>query len=449
MSAELAIKGGTVVTSGGRQRANIYVSDGRFVHVGGEDEPAGQIVDATGLCVLPGMVDTHVHLMDPGTTDREDFPTGTAAAAAAGVTTIVEHTHASPVRNVTDLTEKRHYLEGRSNVDFGLAAHTWPDSISDLGALWDAGVTFFKIFTCTTHGVPGLDAAHLEEALAAIASFGGSCLIHCEDQSIIAKAEASLREQGRSDNGILIDWRSLEAEEVAVAVAAGLVARTGARATIAHVSTASVADIVRRARERGADLAAEACPQYFALREDEVLTEGPLRKFTPPARAKSDADEEKMWDLLRTGVLSHVSTDHAPSTRQQKQGGIWDSPFGLPGLDTTAPFLFDAAHQKRLKLEDVVRVYSEAPAKRYGLYPRKGRIEVGADADIVLLDEERSWTVSDSDVISKAGWSPYAGRTLTGGVHASYLRGRLIASDRRPVDGRTGRFLPGVGARAD
>jgi len=337
---ELAIKGGTVVSARGRHRAHIYVSDGRIVHVGDQDEQADQVVDATGLSVLPGMVDTHVHLMDPGATDREDFPTGTAAAAAAGVTTIVEHTHANPVRSVADLSEKLAYLEGRSNVDFGLAAHTWPDRIDDLGALWEAGVTFFKIFTCTTHGVPGLDAARLEEALAAIASFGGVCLIHCEDETMTADAEAKLREQGRNDNGILNEWRTLEAEEaaVAVAVAAVLAERTGARATIAHVSSPSVADFIMTARARGADLVAEACPQYFALREEEVLTEGPFRKFTPPARSRSDADEEKMWDLLRTGVLNHVSTDHAPSTRQQKQHGIWDDPSGFPVWIPPRPF---------------------------------------------------------------------------------------------------------------
>lgn len=446
MNADLAIKGGLVVTASTRSRAHVYISDGRVVHVGDEDESAAQVVDATGLCVLPGMVDTHVHLMDPGETDREDFPSGTAAAAAAGVTTIVEHTHANPVRSVGDLTEKRAYLAGRSNVDFGLAAHTWPDRTDDLASLWEAGVTFFKIFTCTTHGVPGLDAAHLEKALAAIAAFDGACLIHCEDESITAQAEAILRRQGRNDNGILVEWRTRAAEEVAVAVAGVLAARTGARATIAHVSSASVVDVVRWARERGADLAAEACPQYFALREDEVLTEGPLRKFTPPARATSDADEAEMWNLLRTGALSHVSTDHAPSTRRHKDAGIWDAPFGLPGLDTTGPYLLDAAHRDRLMLEDVVRVYAEAPARRYGLYPRKGQIAAGSDADLLLVDAEKPWIVSDPDVISKAGWSPYVGRTLVGGIRASYLRGRLIASDRRPEDGRTGRFLLGAGA---
>lgn len=443
--SELAVKGGTVVAAGRRRRAHVYIEDGRIEHVGLEDVPAATVIDASGLLVLPGMVDTHVHLMDPGDPAREDFPAGSRAAAARGVTTIVEHTHGHPIRTVSELTDKRGYLEGRSNVDYGLAAHTWPDRIGRLGELWEAGVTFFKIFTCTTHGVPGLDAAQLDAAMADIAGFAGAALIHCEDEAITARAEKVLKEQGRSDNGLLIEWRNRTAEEVAVAVAGVLAARHGTRATIAHVSTPEAAGIIEWARSLGADLAAEACPQYFAFREDEVHTEGPLRKFTPPARARTDAHVDSMWSLLRAGVLTHVSTDHAPSTRAQKDAGMWEAPFGLPGLDTTLPFLLDATHQGRLSYEDVARRYAEEPARRYGLQ-HKGHIVPGADADLVLIDQDHEWTVADEDVVSKAGWTPYAGRTLVGGAVATYLRGRLVAQEGVPVDERAGRFLAGPGA---
>jgi dihydroorotase-like cyclic amidohydrolase len=224
-----------------------------------------------------------------------------------------------------------------------------------------------------------------------------------------------------------------------------LAARTGAIATIAHVSNPVTASIVADYRNAGIDVAAEACPQYFALREDGVLTEGALRKFTPPARARSDDDEDEMWDLLRSSVLHHMSTDHAPSTREQKRAGIWDAPFGLPGLDTTTPYLLDAVHRHKLTIEDLVRVYSEAPARRYGLFPRKGSLAPGSDADMVLVEPGSSWTVSDEDVISKAGWSPFSGRTLSGSIRATYLRGEVVAADRHPVDGRTGVFLVGAG----
>jgi dihydroorotase (multifunctional complex type) len=439
--------GGSVVTVDGVVEAHVVV-DGEKVVALTNDPPSGEQVDVDGLLLFPGMIDTHVHLMDPGPTEREDFPTGTGAAAARGATTIIEHTHGHPVREVGDLSAKLGHLAGRSNVDFGLAAHVWPDRIGDLASLWTAGVSFFKIFTCSTHGVPGLDAAQLLEAFEAIASVDGRTLVHCEDESLTAAAERILRSQGRSDPGILTKWRSREAELVAVASAAVLVESTGVRATFAHVSSADVIDVIDAARKRGADIAAEACPQYFAIDEDEVLEHGALRKFTPPARVRNDADRDRMWEAVRSGAFSHFSTDHAPSTIPQKAAGdFWDAPFGLPGLDTTFPFLVDAALGGRIELSDVAHLASAAPADRYGLAPLKGAIRVGGDADIVLVDPADSWRVSDEDILSKAGWSPYSGRTFKGRIVATYLRGQEIARDGRPHREHSGRFVPGPGGR--
>lgn len=445
MSANLSIVGGRVVTPDGVRQANLLIEGGRIASVT-NDESRGQVVDASGLLVFPGMVDTHVHLMDPGPTEREDFPTGTAAAAARGVTTIVEHTHAHPIRQPVDLEGKRSHLAGRANVDFGLAAHVWPEHIPDLPALWHSGITFYKIFTCTTHGVPGLRGDALLEALRTLAGLGAPCLVHCEDEDITESTERALRSQGRTDPGVLIEWRNREAELAAVAATGALVAATGCRATIAHVSNPMVADVVTSARSWGADLGAEACPQYFALREEEVLEHGPLRKFTPPARIRFPQDEQAMWDRLEEGVFTHIATDHAPSTLEQKQeGSIWDAPFGLPGLDTTFPFFLDAALSGRIGLSDLARLYSESPARRYGLSPRKGWIRVGADADLVLVDPDGTWTVTHDEVISKAGWSPFAGLRLKGRVVSTFLRGEVIAESGVPLDALTGEFLPGPG----
>jgi len=444
---DLLLAGGTVVTSTGRRRLDVGIRDGLVVHVGTGLPAAARTVDAGGLLLLPGGVDSHVHLMDPGSPEREDFPTGTAAAAASGVTTIIEHSHGTPVRTTQDLQGKVEYLRERSNVDYGLAAHAWPGHAADVAGLWAAGVSFFKVFTCTTHGVPGHDAARLKEHLAATAQAGAVSLLHCEDESLTEAAEALLRAEGRIDGGILPDWRSRDAELVAAAVAALLVRRTGARATIAHVSHPEVAEYVARERVRGAALNAEGCPQYFLLREAEVLDEGALRKFTPPARARTDDDETEMWRLLRTGTLTHMSSDHAPSTLEQKRAGdIWNVHFGLPGLDSTMALLLDAVARGHLAFEDVVRVYSERPAQTYGLWPRKGGIAVGADADIALVDPGAQRTLRNEDVLSKAGWTPFAGRTVRGRVVQTYLRGTLVAEEGRPLDARSGHLVLGAGA---
>ncbi|NLE98787.1 MAG: amidohydrolase family protein [Propionibacterium sp.] len=446
MSHDVSILGGTIVSARGRVRLNVGVTDGKISYVGPEKPESAKVIEADGLMVLPGGVDTHVHLMDPSATDREDFPTGTAAAARAGVTTIIEHTHAGPVRTVADLEEKREYLGGRSNVDFGLAAHAWPGFVEHVTPLWRAGIAFFKVFTCTTHGVPGHGPADLNRHLAATSDVGARSLIHCEDEALTEDAEAVLRGDGRDDYGILPEWRNRDAEIVATAVAASLVRRNQAAATLAHVSHPEVVSYIAAERARGADIAAEACPQYFLLREEEIHEHGALRKFTPPARARHRHDEDRMWELLRDGELSFISSDHAPSTLEQKGcGSIWEVQFGLPGIDTTFPALIDAVAREQLAWEDVARVYAEAPARRYGLWPRKGAVRVGFDADFALVDPAARWRLENEAVVSKAGWSPYSGRDFQGRVVRTILRGETIAEDGKALDRRGGAWVHGGG----
>lgn len=443
MMVKLAIKNVTLVDS--QQAVDVYVDDGRIVQIGGEHRSAGEAIDGSGLRLLPGMVDSHVHLMDPGEPEREDFPSGTAAAAISGVTTVIEHTHARPVRTIADLEEKREYLADRSWVDYGLAAHAWPGMVAEVPDLWRGGISYFKLFTCDTHGVVAHDASSLSEHFGLYSRIGAPCLVHCEDNSLTAAAERHLRVESREDGAAVAEWRSPLAEEVAVAEVAFLARRTGARVGIAHCSSPAVVELVSRERSAGANLDAEGCPQYFLLRADEMNELGTMRKFTPPARAESDADEHQMWRLLRAGTLTFISSDHAPSTVAQKSKGIWDAPFGLPGLDTTMALLVDAAVKGKLTFADLVRTYSEAPARRYGLWPRKGTIAVGSDADLVLVDPTAERILDNESVVSKAGWTPYAGRRVRGRVTATWLRGESVASEGAVVGERRGLFLPGAG----
>jgi dihydroorotase-like cyclic amidohydrolase len=177
-----------------------------------------------------------------------------------------------------------------------------------------------------------------------------------------------------------------------------------------------------------------------------VIDQGAFRKFTPPARIRGRKDEEAMWAGLREGRVHHLSTDHAPSTRAQKSLGVWASPFGLPGLDSTLPLMLDAALAGRITLERLVEIYAEAPALWYGL-DRKGKVSPGYDADLVIVDPTRVRTLTDDAVISKAGWTPFAGRQVRGGVKTVLLRGTVVAEDGRPEGSPSGRFLAGPGAR--
>ncbi|MBU1866128.1 MAG: dihydroorotase family protein [Actinobacteria bacterium] len=444
---DLGIEGGVLVTTQSRRHSNVYVTDGKVGAVTSERHDASETVDASGLLVMPGMVDSHVHFMDPADPTREDFLTGSSAAAASGVTTVVEHTHGSPVRTVADLEEKRRYLWNRSHVDFGLAAHAWPDHIDHVEDLWKAGTTFMKVFTCTTHGVPGFDHANLRKLFEQTSRIGIPCLVHCEDETITAAAEEALRASGLSGGGVVPVWRNRDAEVVAVAGATLLATRHQARMVVAHVSHPAALQIVEFARSLGGQIGAETCPQYLSLFEAEVLDQGAFRKFTPPARAHSQADLDEMWTAVRRRAITHISTDHAPSTAEQKGGGIWDAPFGLPGIDTTFSVLLNAAHEGRLGYEDVVRAYSETPARTYGFFPQKGTLLPGSDADIVLVDPTLEWIVSDDDILSRAGWSPLSGKRLVGRAVRTYLRGQLIATDHKVVDDPgIGVFLPGPGA---
>jgi dihydroorotase len=270
-------------------------------------------------------------------------------------------------------------------------------------------------------------------------------LVHGEDESLIAHAERALRARGCDDGSIVPAWRNRAAELVALTGLAVLAADTGANVIAAHVSHAAAIEALA-----GWPVTLESCPQYLSLLESEVLEHGAFRKFAPPARARGVADLDAMWAALADGRIDFISSDHAPSTPEQKRAGsIWDVHFGLPGVDTTFSVLLDGAAAGRIAYERVVAAYAERPARVYGLFPRKGSLRAGADADLVLVDAGERWTVGDADVLSKAGWSPLSGRTLTGRAVRTYVRGRLVADAGRVVgEPGTGSFLPGPGARA-
>lgn len=451
MKIDLVVRDAIIVLPHGRTRGDLLVSGGRVAGVVAPGTGEGaQTVDASGLYLLPGAVDPHVHLQDPGLTHQEDFTTGTGAAAAGGVTTVVEHHRSIPfVLDADILRDKATYLAGRGLIDYALFGGVEPDNIDQLRPMWEAGAAAFKIFTCKVHGVSPIYPAKMLEAFRELASFNAPVLVHAEDDTILNANAERLKVAGRKDFEVIREWRTREAEQVAAGTTALLARITGCRVIIAHASHPVICDLINRERAQGAKIWVESCPQYFYLTEDEIDERGPWCKFTPPARDQASADE--MWSRLEAGEIDMICADHAPSTQEEKARGlddIWEAPFGLPGVETVYPLMLTGVNQGLVSLERLVAVRSQIPAQVYGLWPRKGNLNIGADADFILVDMEAEKTLRDGDIAAKCGWTPYDGRKVKGLPIKTFVRGHLVAEDGKPVaEPGWGQFLPGPGAK--
>jgi allantoinase len=433
MPHDRVVTGGTVVSEGLRQEVTIAIDDGRIsaLYDPSRTVAAEDTVDATGKHVLPGGVDPHVHMMDPGKTDREDFETGTAAAATGGITTIGEHHRTDPMVLDADVfADKREYLSAKAHVDFGLLAGGHPDNVESLRDLERAGAIAYKSFTCAVHGVPALESDAMSAVFTEIERLGGISMVHPEDELILQANEDRIRAAGRTDGGIIPEWRSREAEQVAVSTTLQIAKQTGVSLWLAHLSHPAVVDQVTHARNSGVDVYAECCPQYLYLTEEDVVDDAPYTMFTPPARS---ADERAgLWDRLAAGDIHMINADHAPSTREQKAAGeenVFEAPFGIPGVETVLPLLLNGVHEGKVSLERVVEVFATNPAKITGLYPQKGTLRVGSDADLVIVDMNQSMQLTDDGVVAKCGWTPFDGMDVVGVPESTLVRGNVVVDD--------------------
>ena len=433
----LLIKNAVVVSPEKNRPADILIADGKIEALLAPGAPceAEIVIDAKGKYVMPGCVDGHTHMMDPGYTEREDFTTGTMAAAVGGITTVVEHHRTIPaVYSVEPHLAKVEFLKDRSCVDFALMGGISPYNVVDLEPMWNAGVVSFKTFTCNLHGVKAMHSRYLLESFHEVARFNGTVLIHCEDDGICQYNEDRLKAEGRTDYLSQWEWRSKLAERVAVKTVVEIAKETRCRVVIAHVSQPELLEVIHEAREEGYEIYAESCPHYFNLTVEDLKKKGPWVKFTPPMNTADKV--EKMWNLFDLGYISTIGSDHCPYPKEQKLPGeknIWDAPNGIPGVETSLIAMINGVNCGKTTLNRVVEAMCENPAKIYGLYPRKGAIEVGADADIVILDMEKEQYISNQNVISKCKWTPYDGRTLKGVPEIVMVRGQIVAENGKVV----------------
>ncbi len=381
------------------------------------------------VVLIPGLVDTHVHINEPGRTEWEGFETATAAAAAAGVTTVIDMPLNSlpPTLTTAALAAKRKVARGRCHVDVGFWGGSVPTNIDDLPELFAAGVFGVKCFLQDS-GVPEfppLSAAELHRAMAVIAGLGGLMLVHAEDPGVL---HLSPTPQGRSYSAF-VDSRPDTAEATAIATVVKACAATGCRAHIVHLSSAAGAHIVREAKAAGLPITAETCPHYLTLAAEHIPDGSPQFKCCPPIRG--GADQDALWTALADGTIDIVVTDHSPSTPALKLLDVGDLGLAWGGI-ASLQFGFAAvlaeATRRDVPLADVLGWMSTGPADLAGL-AKKGRIAVGADADMVVLADHETFTVTRESIRHKHPITPYLGAELRGVVRTRWLRGTELEDD--------------------
>lgn len=446
---DLVVTSRRVVTPDGVRPAAVVVAEGR-VHdvVDPAVAPAAARTDDVGdLVVLPGLVDSHVHVNEPGRTDWEGFATATRAAAAGGVTTIVDMPLNSvpPTTTVAALRAKRAAAAHQAHVDVAFWGGAVPGNEADLPALAAEGVAGFKAFLCDS-GVeehPAFTPDTVGDLVARTGELDATLAVHAEDPEVVRTATAAVATLG-GDPRRHTTWlagRPAAAEEEAVTALVEAARRHGARVHVLHVSAAGAAALVGAARAEGLAVSGETCPHYLVLAAEDVPDGATECKCAPPIRECDN--REALWGALAAGDLDAVVSDHSPCPPEAKCGDSGDflaAWGGIASLQLGLPLVWTAARERDLGLADVARWMAQGPARVAGLRG-KGALRPGADADLVVFDPDATWTIDAAALQHRHPVCPYHGREVTGQVRATYLRGEVVARDGRPVGGPRGRLL--------
>lgn len=455
--SEAVFLGGRVVTADGVKRADLWVADGKVAGIlspgAGERlcaaRPEIRRVPVDGLHILPGLIDVHVHLREPGLEHKEDLASGTAAAAVGGVTTVLDMPNTlPPVTNGAILQEKMARAEGRIYVDVGFYGAVTEANRDELRGLAAAGAVGFKLFLGPTTGdIRAPETGALLESFEEVARTGLPLVVHAEDRSVIEYWQARMRQAGDS-YGHFLRSRPAYGEAAATSLAVHLAEATGVRLHIAHIATSEGVEVLEGAKRRSPLVTGETCPHYLGLTEIDWPRLGNGLKILPPVRTHED--QRALWIAVQRGVIEVIATDHAPHLPSEREGkSIWDAPAGAAGLETLLPLLLDWVNKGRLTLSDVARLTAQRPAEIFGLRS-KGSLRPGSDADFVLVDMTRSTVIEGERMYTRAKSTPFEGWEVQGMPVATYLRGELIASEGRLVatDSPRGRVVRG-GSRVE
>ena len=447
-------KGGTLITAQGPRKADMLVEGEKIARIGRKlSVPGAAVIDVTGMLLFPGFIDAHTHfdLDVAGTTTADDFTSGSRAALRGGTTTVVDFAcpnKGESLRHGLELWHEK--ADGRTCCDYGfhMTIDDWNDTIAaEVDDMFAAGISSFKMYT--TYPAMMIGDADMYRAMERIHARGGICGVHCENAGVIDALIARRKAAGKLSPVSHPITRPDYLEAEAVSRVLRIAQAADGPVVIVHLTNAEALAEVERARKRGQQVYVETCPQYLLL--DESLYDQEDRQAAaryicaPPLR--TEADQKALWRGLRHNEIQTISTDHCSFTQEQKNVGLEDFtkiPGGLPGVETRGELIYTAGvAKKQITVGQMCRLLSENPARLYGLFPRKGILRPGSDADIVVYDPKAHHVLRGDDMIGKAGYCPYEGFVTTGSIAQVWLRGKLAIRDGQVLmETPEGRYIP-------
>lgn len=433
MKADLYIKNARVVTEETTFNGGVVIKNGRIAQLttGEAEIEAGQVIDLQGKVVMPGLVDDHVHFNEPGREHWEGYRTGSMAAAAGGITTVLEMplNATPPSIDRQKLQHKREVVKSKAVIDYGHWGGLVNNNLSALDELQAEGVIGFKAFMSNS----GVDFERIDDdilyaGLARTRDLGNVLAVHAENEYVTGYLGQQLRAAGRTDRLAWPESRPPATELEAINRAVYWAGVTGGNLHIVHVTIADGIRAAAEARHKGVHVSVETCPHYLFFDQDDFVRIGPAAKCAPPIR--SQADVEALWACVQAGLVDTIASDHSPCLWADKEAGldnIWQAWGGISGIQAMLPaILTEGVHKRGLPLSSLVRMMAANPARIFGLYPQKGTLLPGADADLVVVDLDKEWTLEVDDLLYRNRHSAYVGRSFKGAVERTIVRGVTV-----------------------
>ncbi len=459
---DLRIENGTVVTPEKSERTNIYVLDGKIAQLTDEVLDAKEVIDASGKLIFPGFIDPHVHSRDGGATHKEDFFHSTRAAALGGLTSLIEMPNAVPaVTDAERFKAQKANLESKAYIDFAMWAlclgRLNNDDLQELDELGVAAYKFFWGYAINKSNynlvynyekgdpnvIPPLGDGEIYTIFEHVAKTGKPLAIHAENADVISELTSRLKvEDYENEYEALLACRPSVCEETVVKTGISFAKATGAHLHILHMSAKESVDLLKEAKEQGINVTGETCPHYLNLTNKDFLRVGTKIKGYPPVRYQ--ADQDRLWEGVEQGIIDSIGSDHAPHTAEEKTGSLFKIPSGMCCIQTIVPLMINAVSQGKITANQLAAVLSENTAKLYGLYPRKGSVLVGTDADFTIVDMDLEKTIHMEDMYSISKVTAFDGFQVKGFPVQTIVRGRTVMKDGKLTceQESNGEFIP-------